>query len=77
MAADLPAQPVALRDLRNEVLAAGMGIVWIVRRLIYSFGYMADPAERSAGYLIQLLASAILLFGALGRIVYSLAIGDL
>lgn len=59
----------------NELVAAGLGIVWIVGRLVYSAGYMADPAKRSTGYLIQFLAGAILLFGALGRIVYSLAMG--
>ena len=59
----------------NEPVAAGLGLVWIVGRLVYSAGYMADPAKRSAGFLIQFLATAILLFGALGRIVYSLAIG--
>lgn len=59
----------------NERVAAGLGLVWIVGRLIYSAGYMADPAKRSMGFLIQSLAAAILLFGALGRIVYSLATG--
>ncbi len=59
----------------NELVAAGIGIVWIIGRLMYSIGYMADPAKRGAGFMIQLLASAILLFGALGRIVYSLATG--
>lgn len=60
---------------RNELVAAGLGIVWIIGRLVYSAGYMADPAKRSTGFLIQLLASAVLLFGALGKIVYSLAAG--
>jgi uncharacterized membrane protein YecN with MAPEG domain len=61
----------------NELVAAGMGIVWIIGRLVYSLGYMADPAKRSTGFLIQLLACAILLFGALGKIAYSLATGGL
>jgi len=59
----------------NELVAAGLGVVWIIGRLLYSAGYMADPAKRSMGYLIQALAGLILLFGALGRIVYSLATG--
>jgi len=58
----------------NEAFAAGMGVVWIIGRLLYSAGYMADPAKRSTGYLIQLLAGAALLLGALGKIVFSLAI---
>ncbi|MGZ3280313.1 MAG: MAPEG family protein [Phenylobacterium sp.] len=59
----------------NELVAAGMGVVWIIGRFIYSTGYMADPAKRSTGFLIQSLAVAVLLFGALGRIIYSLATG--
>ena len=59
----------------NELVAAGLGLVWIVGRLLYSAGYMADPAKRSMGYLIQALAGLALLLGALGRIVYSLATG--
>jgi glutathione S-transferase len=59
----------------NERVAAALGLVWIVGRLIYAAGYMADPKKRSAGFLIQFLAAAILLFGALGRIVYGLATG--
>jgi uncharacterized membrane protein YecN with MAPEG domain len=57
----------------NELVAAGLGLVWILGRLIYAAGYMADPKKRSTGFLIQFLATAILLFGALGRIVYTLA----
>jgi glutathione S-transferase len=61
----------------NELVAAALGIVWIIGRVIYSAGYMADPGKRSTGFLIQLLAVAILLFGALGRIIYSVATGGL
>lgn len=54
----------------NDLVAAGLGLVWIVGRLIYAFGYMADPGKRGTGFLIQSLATAVLLFGALGRLVY-------
>jgi glutathione S-transferase len=59
----------------NEKVAAGLGLVWIVGRLLYSAGYMAEPGKRSMGFLIQFLAAAVLLLGALGRIVYGLAVG--
>lgn len=59
----------------NELVAAGLGVVWIIGRLLYSSGYMADPGKRSTGFLIQFLATAVLLLGAFGRIVYSLATG--
>jgi uncharacterized membrane protein YecN with MAPEG domain len=54
----------------NDLVAAGLGLVWIVGRLIYSFGYVADPGKRGTGFLIQALATAVLLFGALGRLIY-------
>ena len=59
----------------NERVAAGLGIVWIIGRQLYSSGYMADPGKRSTGFLIQFLVTAVLLLGALGRIIYSLATG--
>ena len=59
----------------NELVAAGLGVVWILGRFLYSTGYMADPAKRSTGFLIQMVAVSVLLFGALGKIVYGLATG--
>jgi uncharacterized membrane protein YecN with MAPEG domain len=61
----------------NDMVAAGLGAVWIIGRFLYSTGYMADPAKRSTGFLIQFLACGILLLGAFGKIVYSLATGSI
>ena len=56
----------------NDLVAAGLGLVWIGGRVVYAFGYMADPGKRGTGFLIQSLATGVLLFGALGRLVYML-----
>ena len=54
----------------NDLVAAGLGLVWIVGRVLYGRGYVADPGKRETGFVIQSLACAVLLFGALGRIIY-------
>jgi glutathione S-transferase len=33
-------------------LAPGLGFVWLVGRVLYASGYMANPAKRSLGFLI-------------------------
>ncbi|MBW8813809.1 MAG: MAPEG family protein [Caulobacterales bacterium] len=58
----------------SDLVAAALGLVWIVGRFIYQRGYVADPGKRSTGFFIQGLAVAVLLFGALGRLIYVLAI---
>lgn len=57
-----------------EWIAAAVGVVWIVGRIVYALGYVADPKRREAGFFIQSLACAVLLFGALGKAVYVLAV---
>jgi len=57
----------------NDLVAALAGLAWIVGRLIYWRGYVADPKRRAVGFAIQFFATALLLFGALGRAIYVLA----
>jgi len=59
----------------NQVLAAGLGLVWILGRVLYMTSYTKDPAKRGPGFGIQALATLILLFGALGKAVWSAAHG--
>lgn len=58
----------------NDRVAAILGVVWIIGRIIYALAYVADPKKRAAGFLIQFLATAALLLGALGRIIWTLVI---
>lgn len=54
----------------NSTIAAIVGLVWIIARILYFLGYAAEARKRSTGFLIQTLAVAVLLFGALGRLIY-------
>lgn len=58
----------------SDLWAAAVGLVWIFGRILYQRGYVADPAKRELGFLIQALACATLLFGGLGRLVWVLAV---
>lgn len=60
---------------QSGIIVAAIGVVWIVGRIIYGLAYAKDPAKRSLGFGIQLLATAVLLFGALGKAVIVLVAG--
>lgn len=57
----------------SEKVAAAIGLVWIVGRFLYMTGYARAAGSRSTGFLVQMVATAVLLFGALGRIVWLVA----
>lgn len=44
---------------------AGLGLVFIVGRIIYCMGYLSDPKKRGPGFLIGFLATIVLMFGGL------------
>jgi glutathione S-transferase len=56
----------------NDQVAAAIGLVWIVGRIVYMIGYTQATERRSPGFFIQALACMVLLFGALGAIVWRL-----
>ena len=49
----------------NPVVAAGVGVVYLVGRLIYLYAYVKDPKSRSLGYALSMLPTLVLLVGAL------------
>jgi glutathione S-transferase len=51
-------------------VAAGLGALWIVGRIVYFLGYVAAAEKRRVGFFIQAVAAFTLMLGALGRIVY-------
>jgi glutathione S-transferase len=57
---------------QTGIIVAAIGVVWIVGRILYALGYVKDPSKREMGFLIQFLASIVLLLGALGKAVMSL-----
>ena len=52
-------------------LAPGLGFVWLVGRVLYCSGYMADAAKRSLGFLIAGIAVLGLLILSIVGIVHA------
>jgi glutathione S-transferase len=59
----------------SDPIAAGLGLVWIVDRIIYLIGYSQAAAKRGLGFGIQANTTIILWLGALGAIVWRLVHG--
>ncbi len=59
----------------SDPVAAAVGLVWIGGRFLYMTGYAEAAEKRGRGFGIQALAAGILLFGALGAIVWRLIHG--
>ena len=52
-------------------LAPGLGFVWLVGRVLYASGYMAEAAKRSSGFLIAGIALLGLLILSIIGIVHA------
>jgi glutathione S-transferase len=58
----------------SDLVAAGIGAVWLIGRVLYLTGYSRAAEARGPGFGIQALAAGVLLFGALGRIIWLMVV---
>jgi glutathione S-transferase len=49
----------------SAYLAAGLGVVYLLGRLVYLFAYVKDPKSRSVGFALSMVPILILMVGAL------------
>jgi glutathione S-transferase len=56
----------------SDPIAAGLGLVWIVGRILYLTGYSQAAEKRGLGFAIQALATFALMLGALGMVIWRL-----
>jgi glutathione S-transferase len=54
----------------SDAIAGGIGVIWIIGRVLYMIGYTRSVPQRGPGFAIQALATFALLLGALGAIVW-------
>ena len=55
--------------------AAGIGLVWVLARIHYAVSYSDDPSKRAPGFMIQAIATMVLLAGDIGRVIFNLVTG--
>ncbi|KGT77429.1 membrane protein [Bradyrhizobium japonicum] len=53
----------------GDAIAAGIGAVWIIGRIVYFIGYSQAAAKRGPGFAIQGIAAIALWAGALAAVV--------
>ena len=56
----------------SPVVAAVLGVIYLIGREVYAAGYVKEPAKRSAGYGLSFLPTAILVVGGLAGAVRQL-----
>ncbi|MEJ6683967.1 MAG: MAPEG family protein [SAR86 cluster bacterium] len=59
----------------GQYWAAGLGVVYLVGRVIYAISYVKDPKSRGMGVLLSSLPVYILLLGGLGAAIWDLLVG--
>ncbi len=57
----------------SDAVAAALGLVWIVGRILYMTGYMEAAGKRGRGFVVQASAAMTLWAGASAAIIWRLA----
>ena len=56
----------------SSAWAAGIGVVYLVGRIVYLKGYVAAPEKRSIGFMLSWVPTTILMLGGFGAVVWAL-----
>ena len=59
-------------NLWDPIYAAGLGVVYLVGRVLYLRSYVSDPKSRAAGFALTFLPSVIMLIASLISVVSNL-----
>jgi glutathione S-transferase len=57
----------------SPVLAASIGCVYLLGRVLYFFGYRVAAEKRTTGALMTLISNFVLVIGAVVGVIFSLA----
>jgi hypothetical protein len=55
----------------SEPVAVGLGLVYVLGRIVYLRGYVAEPKKRAAGFALSALPVMVLMLGGLGGALWS------
>jgi glutathione S-transferase len=58
-----------------DLYAGIAALIWLVGRVLYSQGYMADPAKRELGFMVGALVVLLMFLASTGLIVWGLFTG--
>jgi len=59
-------------DMVEPLWAAGLGVVYLVGRTLYRISYCNDPKGRSAGFMLSILPTSVMMIWILVDIVYGM-----
>jgi glutathione S-transferase len=57
----------------DQVLAGALGVVWVLGRMMFVSGYIAEASKRSTGFLVQFVAWGLMFLGTLIALVWKAA----